>query len=53
MLGVLTGTNKLPIKKETLENSIRRFVPRKAQELNKIAFWNGIEKGKSIQEEIK
>ncbi|MFX1427538.1 MAG: indolepyruvate oxidoreductase subunit beta [Promethearchaeota archaeon] len=52
MLGVLTGSNKLPIKKETLENSIRRFIPQKAQEFNKIAFKNGIEKGILIKEKI-
>lgn len=53
MLGVLMGTKKLPIKQETLENSIRRFIPRKVQEINKIAFNNGIEKGKLIREEMK
>lgn len=53
MLGVLVGSEKLPIKQKTLENSIRRFVPKKAQIINKIAFQNGIENGKIIKEEIK
>lgn len=53
MLGVLMGTKKLPIKQETLENSIRRFIPRKVQEINRIAFNSGIEKGKLIREEMK
>ena len=52
MLGVLVGSEKLPIKQKTLENSIRRFVPKKAQIINKIAFQNGIENGKIIKEEI-
>jgi indolepyruvate ferredoxin oxidoreductase beta subunit len=53
MLGVLVGSNQLPIKQSNLENSIRRFIPRKAQEINKIAFNKGIEKGKLINEDIK
>ncbi len=52
MLGVLVGSNQLPIKQQTLENAIRRFIPRKAQEINKIAFNNGIEKGKLIKGDI-
>ncbi|HEC40711.1 MAG TPA: indolepyruvate ferredoxin oxidoreductase subunit beta [bacterium] len=52
MLGVLVGSEKLPIKEKTLGNSIRRFVPKKAQISNKIAFQNGIENGKIIKEEI-
>ncbi|MFX0081977.1 MAG: indolepyruvate oxidoreductase subunit beta [Candidatus Hodarchaeota archaeon] len=53
MLGVLLGSERLPIKHKTLENSIRRFVPQKAQIFNKIAFQNGIIYGKKIKEEIK
>ncbi|MFW9878619.1 MAG: indolepyruvate oxidoreductase subunit beta [Candidatus Thorarchaeota archaeon] len=53
MLGVLSGSERLPIKQKTLDNSIRRFVPKKSQMINKIAFQNGIEKGKIIKEEIK
>ncbi len=52
MLGVLAGSERLPIKQEILENSIRRFIPKKAQTVNKIAFQNGLEKGKKIKEEI-
>jgi indolepyruvate ferredoxin oxidoreductase beta subunit len=53
MLGVLVGSERLPIKQKTLENSIRRFVPKKAEIVNKIAFQNGIIYGKKIKEEIK
>jgi len=53
MLGVLVGSEKLPIKEKSLENSIRRYVPKKAQIINKIAFQNGIENGKIIKEDIK
>ncbi|MFW9940278.1 MAG: indolepyruvate oxidoreductase subunit beta [Candidatus Thorarchaeota archaeon] len=52
MLGVLVGSERLPIKQEILENSIRRFIPTKAQMVNRVAFQNGIEKGKKIKEEI-
>ena len=52
MLGVLAGSERLPIKKEILENAIRRFIPKKAQTVNKIAFQNGLEKGKKIKEDI-
>jgi indolepyruvate ferredoxin oxidoreductase beta subunit len=52
MLGVLVGSGQLPIKLETLENSIRRFIPRKAQEINRNAFNKGNEKGKLIKGEI-
>ncbi|MFX1530856.1 MAG: indolepyruvate oxidoreductase subunit beta [Promethearchaeota archaeon] len=52
MLGVLVGSERLPIKQEILENSIRRFIPKKAQMVNRVAFQNGIEKGKKIKEEI-
>jgi indolepyruvate ferredoxin oxidoreductase beta subunit len=52
MLGVLVGSERLPIKQKTLENSIRRFIPKKAQNINKIAFLNGIKNGKIIKEEI-
>ena len=52
MLGVLSGSEKLPIKKESLESSISRFVPIKAQEVNLNAFQLGIEKGKSIRRQF-
>ncbi len=53
MLGVLVGSERLPIKQKTLENSIRRFIPKKSQIINKIAFQNGIKNGKIIKEKIK
>ncbi|MHA2007333.1 MAG: indolepyruvate oxidoreductase subunit beta [Promethearchaeota archaeon] len=52
MLGVLSGSEKLPINRETLENSIMLYVPKKLQEINKIAFDNGIKEGKIIGREI-
>lgn len=48
MLGVLSGSEKLPLKMENLINSIMRFVPEKAQHVNKLAFENGIKIGKSL-----
>ena len=48
MLGVLSGSGQIPFNKETLLRAIMKFVPKKAQEVNKVAFNLGIEKGKSI-----
>lgn len=50
MLGVLFGSKQLPITKQSLENAIMEFVPKKAIEVNKKAFELGIEKGISIRE---
>jgi len=48
MLGVLSGSGQLPLNKETLLSAMIELVPKKAQEVNKVAFNLGIEKGKSI-----
>jgi len=48
MLGVLMGAEKIPIKKQTLEEAILQFVPKNAQDINKSAFQIGIDNGKSI-----
>jgi len=48
MLGVLSGSGQIPFNKETLLRAIMKFVPKKAQEVNKVAFNLGIEKGKSL-----
>jgi len=53
MLGVLLGLEILPINEGTLKRSILRFVPEKAQNINKIAFQRGIEKGKLIRRDLK
>ena len=53
MLGVLCGSERLPLKKENLINSIMLFVPKKAQEVNNLAFENGFKKGKSLLSESK
>jgi Pyruvate/2-oxoacid:ferredoxin oxidoreductase gamma subunit len=52
MLGVLMGAEKIPIKKQTLEEAILQFVPKNAQDINKNAFQIGIDKGKSIMREL-
>lgn len=49
MLGVLYGSGKIPMKKASLEEAISIFVPRKALEFNKNAFYLGIEKGNDIR----
>jgi indolepyruvate ferredoxin oxidoreductase beta subunit len=51
MLGVLVGMNLLPIKMEIIFNSIMNFIPKKTQNINKIAFELGIEKGELIRGE--
>lgn len=53
MLGVLLGLEIQPINEGTLKQSILRFVPEKAQNINKIAFQRGIEKGKLIRRDLK
>lgn len=52
MLGILSGTEKIPINTKTLENTILQFVPEKAHEVNKIAFQLGFTHGKQIKEEF-
>ncbi|MBY9021689.1 MAG: 2-oxoacid:acceptor oxidoreductase family protein, partial [Candidatus Lokiarchaeota archaeon] len=48
MLGVVSGSGQLPLNEENLLHAIMKFVPKKAQEVNKVAFNLGIEKGKSL-----
>ncbi|MHA1106758.1 MAG: indolepyruvate oxidoreductase subunit beta [Promethearchaeota archaeon] len=48
MLGVVSGSGQLPLNNEKLLHAIMKFVPKKAQEVNKVAFNLGIEKGKSL-----
>jgi indolepyruvate ferredoxin oxidoreductase beta subunit len=48
MLGVLSGSQRLPLKRENLIEAIMRFVPKKSQQVNKLAFENGINLGKSL-----
>lgn len=52
MLGVISGSGKLPIKIENLQEAIRLFVPKKAIEINKLAFNLGLQEGKSLRREI-
>jgi Pyruvate/2-oxoacid:ferredoxin oxidoreductase gamma subunit len=49
MLGILWSSKNLPIKKETLENSIFNFVPKKAKNVNERAFKLGIKEGEKIR----
>ena len=49
MLGVIFGAGKIPIKREPLEQSIMKYIPEKAQKINKIAFQFGIEEGKLLK----
>ena len=51
MLGVLVGINQIPIKKDTIFNSIMNFIPKKTTEINKKAFELGMEKGLTIRGE--
>jgi len=51
MLGVLVGINQIPIKKDTIFNSIMNFIPKKTTEINRKAFELGIEKGLTIRGE--
>lgn len=48
MLGVLIGSEQIPLKNASILRAMLKYVPKKAQEVNKIAFNLGIEKGKSL-----
>jgi indolepyruvate ferredoxin oxidoreductase beta subunit len=49
MLGVLVGINQIPIKKDTIFDSIMKFIPKKTMDINRTAFELGIEEGKTIR----
>ncbi len=49
MLGVLLGSEAIPLKKESLIQAILSYLPTKVHDVNKKAFEVGIEKGKSIR----
>ena len=48
MLGVLIGSEQIPLNNESVLRAMLKYVPKKAQEVNKIAFNLGVEKGKSL-----
>ena len=48
MLGALLGLNVLPLRKETLEKAILRYLPPKLHEINSRAFTLGIETGRKL-----
>lgn len=52
MLGVLLGSQAIPLKRETLVKAILSYLPTKVHDVNKIAFEMGIEKGKNIRRDF-
>jgi len=52
MLGVLLGSEALPLKRESLVQAILSYLPIKVHDVNKKAFEMGIEKGKNIRRDI-
>jgi hypothetical protein len=52
MIGVLSGSEKLPITQKAIERSIMLLIPKKYQNINEIALKKGIEIGKLIKSEI-
>ena len=50
MLGVLSGSNSLPLPQTCLEEAILEPIPKKAIDVNKIAFQLGLQAGKLIGE---
>lgn len=52
MIGIISGSGKLPIKKENLRKAISTLVPREAIEINRSAFNLGVEKGESLKREM-
>ena len=52
MLGVLSGSEAIPLKSESLVHSILSYLPTKLHDVNKKAFEKGIEKGKNIRRDF-
>jgi len=52
MLGVLLGSEALPLKRESLVQAILSYLPIKVHDVNKKAFEMGIEKGKNIRRDF-
>ena len=52
MLGVLSGSQTIPLKRESLVQAILSYLPTKVHDVNKKAFEMGIEKGKNIKREF-
>lgn len=50
MLGFAAGSGVIPLKRESIEGSIEKFVPVKALTVNKTAFQLGFEQGGKINE---
>jgi len=52
MLGVLLGSEAIPLKRESLVQAILSYLPTKIHNVNKKAFEVGIEKGKIIRRDL-
>ena len=52
MLGVLSGSQTIPLKRESLVQAILSYLPTKVHDVNKKAFEMGIEKGKNIRRDF-
>jgi len=52
MLGVLLGSEAIPLKRESLVQAILSYLPTKVHDVNKKAFEMGIEKGKNIRRDF-
>ena len=52
MLGVLLGSQAIPLKRESLVQAILSYLPTKVHDVNKKAFQVGIEKGKNIRRDF-
>lgn len=48
LLGILLGTDRLPLSIRNVESCISRLVPTKLQDINLKAFQKGVEKGREI-----
>jgi Pyruvate/2-oxoacid:ferredoxin oxidoreductase gamma subunit len=45
LIGVLAGINRIPLRKKTLKETVKQFVPKKAIDINQKAFERGFERG--------
>lgn len=52
MLGILSGSQTIPLKRQSLVQAILSYLPTKVHDVNKKAFEMGIEKGKNIRRDF-
>jgi Pyruvate/2-oxoacid:ferredoxin oxidoreductase gamma subunit len=52
LIGTLAGINKIPLSKKILKETVKKFVPEKAIDVNMRAFKKGFNEGEKFRQEI-